>query len=281
MTVGGGTSGGPARIEMRGVSKAFGSHGNVSPVAALAKLDLSVPEGSFVSVVGPSGCGKTTILRLADGLLEADSGDVRVSGGPPRPGPQVGFVFQGFRLIPWATVEANVDFALTSLRLDKAERAERVSRYLATVGLSRFAKAYPGTLSGGMKQRVALARAFATDPEILLMDEPFASLDAQTRELMQTELMKLWERRRQTVLFVTHSVDEAILLSDRIVLMSPRPGRVIEEIEVGLPHPRWQYDVRATPRFTELRTRLWSAIRELVLNDPNSDFHNPSGRQAV
>ncbi|KKB12641.1 ABC transporter ATP-binding protein [Devosia geojensis] len=263
---------------MRGVSKAFGSHGNASPVAALANLDLRVPEGSFVSVVGPSGCGKTTILRLVDGLLAADAGEVRVSGAPPRPGPQVGFVFQGFRLIPWATVEANVDFALTSLRLDKAERAERVSRYLATVGLSRFAKAYPGTLSGGMKQRVALARALATDPEILLMDEPFASLDAQTRELMQTELMKLWEQRRQTVLFVTHSVDEAILLSDRIVLMSPRPGRVIEEIEVGLPHPRWQYDVRATPRFTELRTRLWSAIRELVLNDPSSDFHNPSGR---
>jgi len=267
-----------ARIEIRGVSKAFGRHGDASPVMALAGLDLSVPEGSFVSVVGPSGCGKTTILRLVDGLVEADAGEVLVSGQPPRPGPEVGFVFQAFRLIPWATVQSNVEFALTSLGLPRKERAERALHYLSMVGLTRFAKSYPGTLSGGMKQRVALARAFATDPQILLMDEPFASLDAQTRELMQTELMRLWAQRRQTVLFVTHSVDEAILLSDRIVLMSPRPGRVIEEIEVGLPHPRWQYDVRATPRFTELRSKLWSAIRELVLNDPNSDFYSPSDR---
>jgi len=263
------------KIVLSGVSKAFERRNAGAATMALEHLDLSVPEGQFVSILGPSGCGKTTVLRLVDGLLPADGGSVMVSGKAPRPGPEMGFVFQAFRLIPWATVQANVEFALTSTHMSRAQRKQRAEQYVALVGLRRFADSYPGELSGGMKQRVALARAFASEPEILLMDEPFASIDAQTRELMQVELMKLWAQHRATVLFVTHSVDEAILLADRVVLMSPRPGRVIEEIDVGLPHPRWQYDVRSTPRFVELRTYLWEAIRNLVLNDPNSDFYAP------
>lgn len=270
------TAAAPAKIVLSGVSKAFDRRNSGTPTLALQHLDLSVPEGTFVSVLGPSGCGKTTILRLVDGLVKADGGSVLVSGKPPRPGPDMGFVFQAFRLIPWASVQANVEFALTSTSLSRAERRERAAHYIALVGLRRFAESYPGELSGGMKQRVALARAFASEPEILLMDEPFASIDAQTRELMQVELMKLWAQHKATVLFVTHSVDEAIMLADRVVLMSPRPGRVIEEIEVGLPRPRWQYDIRATPRFVELRSYLWTAIRDLVLNDPNSDFYAPT-----
>jgi NitT/TauT family transport system ATP-binding protein len=265
-----------AKIVLSGVSKAFERRNSGTPTMALEHLDLSVPEGHFVSILGPSGCGKTTVLRLVDGLVAPDSGSVRVAGAEPRPGPEMGFVFQAFRLIPWATVQANVEFALTATGLDKHERAERAARYIALVGLQRFAQSYPGELSGGMKQRVALARAFASEPSILLMDEPFASIDAQTRELMQVELMKLWAQHRATVLFVTHSVDEAIMLADRVVLMSPRPGRVIEQIEVDLPHPRWQYDIRATPRFIELRSYLWGAIRDLVLNDPSSDFYAPN-----
>jgi len=271
----------PAKIVLSGVSKVFERRNAGEPTLALQDVNLSVPEGTFVSLLGPSGCGKTTILRLVDGLVKPDGGSVLVSGKHPRPGPDMGFVFQAFRLIPWATVQANVEFALTSTSLSQKERAERASQYIALVGLRRFAESYPGELSGGMKQRVALARAFASEPEILLMDEPFASIDAQTRDLMQVELMKLWSQYRSTVLFVTHSVDEAILLADRVVLMSPRPGRVIEEIEVGLPRPRWQYDIRSTPRFVELRSYLWNAIRELVMNDPNSDFYAPteSGRK--
>ena len=269
-----------AKIVLSGVSKAFERRNSGTPTMALQHLDLSVPEGHFVSILGPSGCGKTTVLRLVDGLVSPDSGSVRVSGQAPQPGPEMGFVFQAFRLIPWATVQANVEFALTATGLNKHERAERALRYIALVGLQRFAQSYPGELSGGMKQRVALARAFASEPSILLMDEPFASIDAQTRELMQVELMKLWAQHRATVLFVTHSVDEAIMLADRVVLMSPRPGRVIEEIEVGLPHPRWQYDIRATPRFIELRSYLWAAIRDLVLNDPSSDFYAPTSGAA-
>jgi NitT/TauT family transport system ATP-binding protein len=149
---------------------------------------------------------------------------------------------------------------------------ERTERYLELVGLSRFAGAYPNELSGGMKQRVALARALATEPDILLMDEPFASIDAQTRELMQFELMRIWAERRGVVIFVTHSVDEAVLLADRVLLMGPRPGRIIEAHDVALPRPRWDYDVRARPEFIELRTMLWHRIRTMVMSDPGSDF---------
>jgi NitT/TauT family transport system ATP-binding protein len=245
-------------------------------IVALDGVDLTVPAGLFVSLVGPSGCGKTTLLRLVDGLIAPQRGSVRIFGQPPRPGPDMGFVFQSFRLIPWLSVLANVAFALGETGLSAAARRQRALEQLELVGLARFRDAYPGELSGGMKQRVAIARALVTKPRILLMDEPFASIDAQTRELLQIELMRLWGSQRATVLFVTHSVDEAILLSDRIVLMGPRPGRIVETLEVGLERPRWAYDVHAEPRFIELRAHLASRMRDLVLSDPHSDFYRPS-----
>ena len=266
------------RIDIRGISKRFGRDG--TGVAALADFTLSVRDSEFVALLGPSGCGKTTVLRMVDGLIRPDAGTLLVSGRPPVPGPEIGFVFQSFRLIPWSSVRGNVEFALSATGLSAAERRERADRYIALVGLTRFAEAYPHELSGGMKQRAALARALACEPGILLMDEPFASIDAQTRELMQIELMRIWMRTRPVVLFVTHSVDEAILLSARIVLMSPRPGRVLEVIDVDLPRPRWTYDARAEPRFIELRKYLWAWIRDLVIGDPSSDFYGRDLGQA-
>lgn len=264
---------------MRGVTKSFQRKGarRGPPVIALGGVDLDIAPDRFVSLLGPSGCGKTTLLRLMNGLVQPDSGTVRVNGSLPRPGPETGFVFQSFRLIPWATVADNVAFPLEVTGTAPDLRAERVARYLDLVGLARFADAYPAELSGGMRQRAALARALATEPRILLMDEPFASIDAQTRELMQDELLRIWERRRGNVVFVTHSVDEAVFLADQILLMGPRPGRIIASYEVPLPRPRRDHGVRADPAFIELRSELWARIREMVISDPGSDFFRRSG----
>jgi NitT/TauT family transport system ATP-binding protein len=255
------------------VGKSFHSANTGVEIVALRDISLSVAEREFVTLLGPSGCGKSTLLRIVDGLLRPDAGKVTVFGAPPVPGPDMGFVFQSFRLIPWATAQANVEFALQNVGLSKAQRAERALTHLDRVGLARFKNAYPGELSGGMKQRVALARAFASEPRVLLMDEPFASIDAQARELMQVELMRIWAEQHSTTLFVTHSVDEAIVLSDKIVLMGPRPGRVVEVIDVTLDRPRWAYDARADPRYVELRSYLSARMRELVLSDPASEFY--------
>jgi NitT/TauT family transport system ATP-binding protein len=262
-------------LRIEGVSHAFRRSPKAPAVPALADVSLSVARHGFVAILGPSGCGKTTLLRLAAGLIAPDRGVVRIDGAPPRPGVQSSFVFQSFRLIPWETARGNVEFALRSLPegLDAAARHERAERYLRLVGLARVADAYPGEMSGGMKQRLALARALACESGLLLMDEPFASLDAQARELMQDELIRLWSLRRPTVLFVTHSVDEAILLADRVVLMSPRPGRILEDHAIGFPRPRRADDLRASPAYAKLRQHLWSRIRDLVLSDPESDFY--------
>jgi len=243
------------------------------PVQALADVSLTVLENRFVSLLGPSGCGKTTLLRMINGLIRPDRGSIQVSGAPPKPGPHTSLVFQSFRLIPWQTVRDNVAFGLTIAGLPRKDRHERADRYLALVGLQRFADSYPGQLSGGMKQRAALARALATDPEILLMDEPLASLDAQSRELLQIELMRIWAQRKGVVLFVTHSVDEAILLADQVVLMSPRPGRIVETIDIDLPRPRWTYDARSRPDYQSIRQHLSARLREMVVSDPESDFY--------
>ncbi len=266
-------SGFPPAIRFDRVSKSFASAGGRAAVLALQDISFTVEPATFVALLGPSGCGKTTILRLADGLIRGDTGKVEVFGAPPKPGPNIGFVFQTFRLIPWASVQDNVEFALKGPLFSQAERRERANRHLELVGLAEFRHAYPGELSGGMKQRVALARALATEPDILLMDEPFASIDAQTRELMRIELMRIWTDRRPVVLFVTHSVDEAIILADRILLLSPRPGRTVKTIEVELERPRWAYDARAEPRYVELRSFLSERMRELVLSDPSSEFY--------
>lgn len=264
-----------AAIRIDKVAKTFQSN-NGKDVVALRDISLQVAPEEFVAVLGPSGCGKTTVLRLVDGLTEPDTGTVSAFGSPPVPGPMIGFVFQSFRLIPWANVEQNVEFALRSLPMEPAERRERVRHHIERVGLTQFAKSYPGELSGGMKQRVALARALSTEPRVLLMDEPFASIDAQTRELMQMETLQIFATQKSTVIFVTHSVDEAIVLADRIVLMGPRPGRVVEDVPVGLARPRWEYDTRADKRYVELRSYLSRRMRELVLADPGSEFF---GRQ--
>ncbi len=264
-----------AAIDLKGVGVAFRSARLKQEIVALRDINLQVPDGLFVSLLGPSGCGKTTLLRIVDGLLEPQQGSVAVLGAPPRPGPEMGFVFQSFRLIPWLTVQANVEFPLGETGLSAAQRADMAKAQLDAVGLSRFKDAYPDELSGGMKQRVAIARALVTRPRVLLMDEPFASIDAQTRELMQMELIRIWGKQQATVLFVTHSVDEAIVLSDRIVLMGPRPGRIVEELNVGIERPRLPDDVRTDPRYTKLRAYLSSRMRELVLSDPQSDFYRP------
>jgi NitT/TauT family transport system ATP-binding protein len=264
-------------ITIRNVDKVFARPG-AEPVVALKDISFDIQPNKFVTLVGPSGCGKTTLLRMLNGLIRPNSGEILVEGRQPAPGPHVGFVFQSFRLLPWRTVRANVAFSLELHGVGAAECGARADRYLEMVGLSRFAESYPSELSGGMKQRVALARALVPEPHILLMDEPFAALDAQTREFMQLELMRIWHAKKSLVVFVTHSVDEAVLLSDEIVLLRPRPGQVAERLTVDLPHPRWEYDVRATPEFVRLRHHLWERIKSMVAADPQSEFYNRAGR---
>ncbi len=263
---------GSPRITIRNVSKTFQRGRSASKVEALKNVSLDISDNTFVSLVGPSGCGKTTLLRMINGLIRPESGEVLVSGERPEPGPSMSFVFQSFRLIPWTTVRGNIAFNLEMSGHSKRAAGEQADKYMEIVGLTKFARAYPNELSGGMKQRVALARALATEPQILLMDEPFASIDAQTRELMQMELMTLWAKSRSVIVFVTHSVDEAILMADQVVLMGPRPGRIVEVIPVNLPRPRWGYNVRADPEFIRMRTYLWERIKDMVVTDPGSDF---------
>ena len=260
-------------ISVRGVSKTFRRAKAHHGVKALDGVSFDIAPNRFVSIVGPSGCGKTTLLRMLNGLIHPDEGEVLVDGAPPTPGPHMGFVFQSFRLLPWRTIRANVAFTLEVHGIAEAELRERVDHYLNLVGLSRFADSYPAELSGGMKQRAALARALIGQPRYLLLDEPLANLDAQTSEFMQIELMKIWRQYQGVMVLVTHSVDEAVLLSDQIILLNPRPGRVAEILDVPLPHPRWSYDVRARPEFIEMRAHLWARIKAMVASDPESEFY--------
>lgn len=247
-------------VAVTGVSHGFGR--GASRVDALSGVTLDIAAGEVVVLLGPSGCGKTTLLRMMAGLAVPDAGTITVGGAAPVAGRGSAMVFQSFRLLPWKTALQNVTFALHG----RPDAEDRAARYLDLVGLARFARAYPAQLSGGMRQRLALARALAVEPGLLLMDEPFASLDAQVRELMQEELRRLIRARPATVVFVTHSVDEALLLADRIVLMSPRPGRIVEELR---PETR----DRDAPAFIAARRHLWERLREMVLGDPRSDFY--------
>ncbi|MBP7002577.1 ABC transporter ATP-binding protein [Amaricoccus sp.] len=252
-----------AHLTLRGVALSLGGR------RVLEGVDLVARRGETVVLLGPSGCGKTSLLRLVAGLIAPDEGEVRVDGAAPVPGRAAAMVFQSYRLLPWKSVRGNVAFALP--HLDPAEREARAERALARVGLARFAEAWPRELSGGMQQRAALARALAVEPALLLMDEPFAALDAQSRELMQGELLRLTGGPAgPTALFVTHSVDEALTLADRVLLMSPRPGRIVEEAAAGF--RRAEGDPREAPGFAELRRHLWERLREMVLSDPHSDF---------
>ena len=235
---------------------------NRPAITALQGFGLEVARGEFLSLVGPSGCGKSTFLNLVLGLLRADAGEVRIDGRPiAGPDSDRAMVFQEFGLLPWRTVLANVELGLELKGVPPAARQRRALELIQTVGLSGFERHYPHELSGGMKQRVGLARALATDPEVLLMDEPFAALDAQTRDLMQVELLQVWERSKKTVLFVTHSIEEAAYLSDRVLVVSARPGRAKEVIPVRLPRPR-DYEMRLSPEFNELKLRIWKALKE-------------------
>lgn len=248
----------PGEIMARGLSKRFGQ------VQALEDITLRIRAGEFVTLIGPSGCGKTTVLKIIGGLLPADSGQVFVGSRlVMAPGRECSVVFQDFALLPWAPVQRNVEFGLRLRGVAKVERQAIARRYIAKVGLAGFEQAYPSQLSGGMQQRVGLARALAVNPQILLMDEPFASIDEQTRRLFQDDLLRLWAEERKTVVFVTHSMEEAIYLSDRVVVLSPRPGRVLEILAVALPRPREGAEVRASAEFARLVDGLWKILREL------------------
>ncbi|WP_373189834.1 ABC transporter ATP-binding protein [Halolamina sp.] len=226
-------------------------------VQALEDVSFGVEDGKFVCIVGPSGCGKTTLFRIIAGLETATSGEVRLAGKPVQgPGTDRGMVFQGYGLFPWRTVSGNVAFGLEQQGLSEAEREARVEEMLDLVGLTEFADAYPKALSGGMKQRVGIARALAVDPETLLMDEPFGSLDAQTRGLLHEELLSVWDETGKTVLFVTHDVGEAVTLADRIVVMAPSPGRVQEIVDVDLKRPREPTDNAFAEQVAHVRSLI-------------------------
>jgi NitT/TauT family transport system ATP-binding protein len=258
--------GGNARIVVRGLHKVFETaSGQV--VVALQDIDLNVRPGEFLCIVGPSGCGKSTFLRLLAGLEQSSAGDIRIDVTRPDR-PVNSMVFQEQSTFPWMTVRQNTAFGLEMRGVDRRVRDELVGNYLRKVGLEDFADAYPYQLSGGMRQRVCLARAFANEPEVLLMDEPFASLDEQTRILMQEELLRVWEGEHgRTVVFITHSIDEAVLLADTVVVMSARPGRLKATFAVPFHRPRGQLaELKLRPEFAQLTYKVWEVLRDEVLN---------------
>ncbi|MCW2829727.1 MAG: transporter ATP-binding protein [Aeromicrobium sp.] len=272
-----GAARGPApgsAISVRGATRAFGA--GPKAVKALGPLDLEIPEGQFLCLVGPSGCGKSTLVKVVAGLLEPSSGEVDVAVRSDGRAP-IATVFQYYGIFPWKTVEGNVMFALSALGISKREAKQRCSEWLGRLGLGEFADAYPGTLSGGMRQRVAIARAMATEPEELLMDEPFAALDAQMREMLQETLLTVSQEGRRTVIFVTHSLEEAIILGDRVVTMSARPGRVVDDLIVPFARPR-DTEIRGSAEFGRLRTQLWDNLRREVQVQMDSSSKSAGGQ---
>jgi NitT/TauT family transport system ATP-binding protein len=252
------------KLEAQNIRLAYLQPRTDTQLMALDGVNLQVMDGEFVAIVGPSGCGKTTFLSVVDGLIAATGGRVLVDGEEvKRPGPDRAVVFQDASLLPWRTVLGNVRYGLECLGVRTREADERAVRFIALVGLAGFEHHYPHELSGGMQQRVNLARALVVDPKILLMDEPFASLDAQTRELMQEELTRIWAKAQKTVLFITHQIDEAIYLADRVVVFSGRPGKVKDSIAVDIERPR-PLGVKRQARFHALEDRIWGLIDEDV-----------------
>lgn len=248
----------PPKLEVQSLHKRFETQGN--PFLALEDISLKVYPNEFVSIVGSSGCGKSTLLNIIAGLTPPSSGQVLMDGEPIEgPGPDRGMICQSYTLFPWLSVADNIGFGLELRKVPKAERRDRIGHYLAVVGLSQFAQSYPKQLSGGMRQRVAIARALANDPEVLLMDEPFGALDAQTREQMQQFMLNLWERTHITILMITHDVEEAVFLSQRIYVMVPCPGRIKEEILVGLP-PQDEVETRLKSEFMQMKRRVIHAL---------------------
>jgi NitT/TauT family transport system ATP-binding protein len=251
------------RLRIEGVDKTFKRTGK-PPVEALRGIDLTINEGEFVAIVGASGSGKSTLLRIIDGLLPPTEGTVFVDGAPvTKPGRDRAMVFQQDALLPWKTVIENVAYGLTLSRVPKAQAHERAQHFVDLAGLTGFEHHYPHQLSGGMRQRVNVARALAVDPKILLLDEPFAALDAQTREIMQTELLSIWQASRKTVVLITHQIDEAVFLADRVIVFSARPGTVRREIKVELPRPR-TLAMKRRPEFVTLVDQIWTLIEAEV-----------------
>jgi NitT/TauT family transport system ATP-binding protein len=249
------------RIVLRGLRKRFVDIARQEEVVALDGIDLDIGDDEFLTVLGPSGCGKTTLLNIVAGFEEATDGEVQADGKPIlKPGPDRGVVFQEYALFPWLTVEQNIEFGLRERGVPKAQRRACVRQQIASVGLSGFGQRYPQELSGGMRQRVALARVLVNDPKILLMDEPFAALDAQTRSVMQQELLRVWSADRRTAIFITHNIEEAILLGDRVVVMTARPGRIKDIVTVELIRPR---DVTST-EFNKLRRYVTTLLEAEV-----------------
>jgi NitT/TauT family transport system ATP-binding protein len=248
------------RVEVKEVRKTFSGKGE--KVEALASVDLAVAEGEFVSIVGPSGCGKSTLLEIVGGLIEPTGGEVLIEGEPIQgPHPAVGLVFQQESAFPWRTVLENVEFGLEMHGVAKGERRERARALIELVGLKGFEDRYPGELSGGMRQRVAIARTLVMNPEVLLMDEPFGALDEQTRLILGDELLRIWSETNSTALFITHSIEEATLLSDRVIVMSARPGTIKKVVTVDLDRPR-DSSVVGTPKFGNITGEVWQVLRE-------------------
>jgi NitT/TauT family transport system ATP-binding protein len=247
-----------AKISVRGIRKTFQLKD--TEFVALDHVDLDIADNEFVTVVGPSGCGKSTLMNILAGLEEPTSGEALVDGREvSEPGPERGVIFQQYALFPWLTVRKNVEFGLKVAGMPRAERQAKAEHFIRMVGLEQFADALPKMLSGGMKQRCAIARAYAVNPSILLMDEPFGALDALTRVKLQEQLLETWSREKRTVMFITHDVDEAVFLANRVVVMAARPGRIFDVVDVDLPYPRTE-DARLSPEFTALRNRVWHSV---------------------
>jgi NitT/TauT family transport system ATP-binding protein len=257
-----------AKIVLRNLTKTYSG----GTVVALQDINLEVDSNESVCVLGPSGCGKTTLLRIIDCLIARDHGEVLIDGQlVTEPRPDIAVVFQHFGLFPWKRLIENIAYGLELRKKSREEISATVERYVALIGLKGFENSYPYQLSGGMQQRAGLARAMAINPSVLLMDEPFGALDAQTREMMQEELLRILEGEKKTMIFVTHSIDEAIVLGDRIVVMSRRPGRIQEILPVDIPRPRKILSVRAHPRYIEMRNSIWEMLRDDLNQETRGD----------
>ncbi len=260
-------SGSAIKIRARDVRMDFAiadERGRKQQIAALQDFNLDIREGEFFTLLGPSGCGKSTFLNVLAGLARKSGGSISIDGQPASGiNREQGVVFQGYALFPWRTVLQNIEVGLEIRKIPKRERRETAEQFLHLVGLSGFGQRYPHELSGGMRQRVAIARSLAYSPSLLLMDEPFAALDAQTREILQSELLRIWEQHKTTIVFITHSLDEAIYLSDRIAVMTHRPGRIKSVLDIALPRPR-PAEIRHAPAFVQLREQAWDVLRDEV-----------------
>lgn len=261
-----------AKISIQNVDKAFRIQRNLGhvgessrPLSALRDINLDVKQGEFMVIVGPSGCGKSTLLDLLAGLTKPNGGQILLDGKPIA-GPNLdrGIVFQQYALFPWKTALANVEFGLETKGVARKERKRIASEYIRLVGLAGFEHRYPHELSGGMKQRIAIARSLAYDPEVLLMDEPFAALDAQTRETLQSELLRIWEATKKTIIFITHGIEEAVYLGQRVAVMTSRPGRIKEVIEVPFASRTSEEDLRSNPEFVRIRHQIWDLLKDEV-----------------